>query len=127
MHVYCPGCGREIPVADHEIGTLTITCAVCETRFVAQHAAPVEAPEPRHSSFTRPFCGSTWPPVPRRRTSTAGWALFGVSLTTIVLISAFGLACFPLCFAIAFAPLSVLGLLMKETHGVCSDRGAPVT
>jgi hypothetical protein len=48
MHVRCPGCLREIPVAEHELGALVISCAACETRFVPQHAAPVEAP---HSPF----------------------------------------------------------------------------
>jgi hypothetical protein len=43
MHVHCPGCRREIPVAEHELGSIVITCAGCETRFVPQPAAPVEA------------------------------------------------------------------------------------
>jgi hypothetical protein len=32
--VRCPGCGRKIPVEEHELGAIVITCARCEQRFV---------------------------------------------------------------------------------------------
>lgn len=42
--VDCPGCGRSIPIGDHE-AQLTIVCAKCETR-IPPIGQPVASPPP---------------------------------------------------------------------------------
>jgi hypothetical protein len=51
LAVPCPGCGREIPVSEYELGCIFITCSACETRFFPHQPEPapdafVPSPEP---------------------------------------------------------------------------------
>jgi hypothetical protein len=72
--VCCPGCRREIPVAEHELGAIVITCAACETRFAPQPApsrasartrAPAGGPVER-ADRERPGGGSITGGVPKK-------------------------------------------------------------
>jgi hypothetical protein len=76
--------------------------------------------EPRRGggSFTCPFCESNSSPIVRSRVGDAGFVVLGIILVASVLLDIFTCG-----VGLLLAPLSLVGLAVREQHRVCSSCG----
>jgi hypothetical protein len=116
MRISCPHCGRKGQISSQR-RSRQVRCPSCGEGFWPEDG------EPERSSFRCPFCQSAARPEVRQKVAAGGWVLFGVLLCLFVGTSAFGILCVPFCFSIFLAPLSLLGLLIKDDVRVCSSCG----
>jgi hypothetical protein len=93
--VHCPGCGRAIEVAEHEIGTLAIICAGCETRFETMHTV---AP-PQLEAMSADYHCSADDPAPRH-------GMMRSKKLALVFLGG--------CGAVGFVALLLIGAALRE-------------